>query len=116
STLLCWSVAEALMSRASSCHRPDASALPARLTPSGPGNISGNSVRTVARQIMLETIARKPRPSYAGLTRVSILFAGSRLRGGLVLAVDFIRRFDGQPSAGEIDGRHQRVGERQQQG
>src|SRR6202022_3017455 len=29
-----------------------ANALPARLTPSGPGNISGNSVRTVARQIV----------------------------------------------------------------
>src|ERR1700755_589290 len=50
STLRCLSVADTLMSRASSAQIPDASALPARLTPSGPGNISGNSVRTVARQ------------------------------------------------------------------
>src|SRR5271169_6306554 len=40
------------MSRASSAQSPDASALPARLTPSGPGNISGNKVSTVARQIV----------------------------------------------------------------
>src|SRR4051812_23069901 len=52
STLRWRSVAEALMSRASNAHRPDVSALPARLTPSGPGNISGKSVRTVARQIV----------------------------------------------------------------
>src|SRR3954447_2304458 len=38
------------MSRASSSQSPDASARPARLTPSGPGNISGNSVSTVTRQ------------------------------------------------------------------
>ena len=50
STLRCRSVARSRMSRASSAHSPDASALPARLTPSGPGNISGNRVRTVARQ------------------------------------------------------------------
>src|SRR5437867_7688435 len=57
STLRWRSVAESLMSRASSDHRPDASALPARLTPSGPGNISGNSVRIVARHIVaLEVI------------------------------------------------------------
>src|SRR5258708_19665232 len=58
STLRCRSVAESLMSRASSVHSPDASALPARLTPSGPGNISGNTVSTVPRQIFpLEVIA-----------------------------------------------------------
>ena len=45
-------VAEPLMSHASSDHKPEASALPARLTPSGPGNISGNNVRTVARQVI----------------------------------------------------------------
>src|SRR3954468_517229 len=49
STLRWRSVAEARMSRASSAHRPDASARPARLMPSGPGNISGNRVSTVAR-------------------------------------------------------------------
>src|SRR4249920_2933296 len=38
------------MSRVSSTQIPAASALPARLTPSGPGNISGNRVSTVARQ------------------------------------------------------------------
>src|ERR1700722_6314022 len=52
STLRWRSVAEARISRASNAHNPDASALPARLTPSGPGNISGNRVRTVARQIV----------------------------------------------------------------
>src|SRR5258705_2817788 len=52
STLRCRSVAESLMSRASRAQRPNASALPARLTPSGPGNISGNSVSTVACQIL----------------------------------------------------------------
>src|SRR5712664_2028123 len=52
STLRCRSVAESLMSRASRAQRPEASALPARLTPSGPGNISGNSVSTVACQIL----------------------------------------------------------------
>ena len=45
------------MSRASSSQMPDASALPDRLTPSGPGNISGNSVRMVARQFMYERSA-----------------------------------------------------------
>ena len=39
------------MSIVSSAHRPDASALPARLTPRGPGNISGKIVSTVARHM-----------------------------------------------------------------
>ena len=95
STLRWRSVAESLMSRASSAHRPDASALPARLTPSGPGNISGNSVRTVARQVIPET------------HHVSV---------GDVVAVDFLRQFDHHAAAGEIDRRHHRIGERQQHG
>jgi len=38
------------MSQDSSSQRLEANARPARLTPSGPGNISGNRVSTVARQ------------------------------------------------------------------
>src|SRR6201999_3792170 len=94
STLLCWSVAEALMSRASSCHRPDASALPDRLTPSGPGNISGNSVRMVARQV-IETWSCESRR---------------------FVALDFRGQFDHHAAASDVDGRHNSVGERQQHG
>ncbi len=54
STERCLSVACVRMSTASSVHRPAASALPARLTPSGPGNISGKMVRMVARHMMLD--------------------------------------------------------------
>ena len=54
STERCLSVACARMSTASSVHRPAASALPARLKPSGPGNISGKMVRMVARHMMLD--------------------------------------------------------------
>src|SRR6185312_16723244 len=40
------------MSCVSSDQMPEASALPARLWPSGPGNMSGKIVRTVARHIV----------------------------------------------------------------
>src|SRR5262249_29571988 len=50
STLRWRSVAESRISRASNAQIPNASPLPARLVPSGPGNISGYRVRTVARQ------------------------------------------------------------------
>src|SRR3954471_17355893 len=50
STLLCLSVAKLRTSEVSSRHRPFSKALPARLCPSGPGNISGNRVSTRAVQ------------------------------------------------------------------
>ena len=62
-------VAEARISRASKAQSPEASALPARLMPSGPGNMSGNSVRTVARHIV-------SCPRYLGSRRQSL--AGDR--------------------------------------
>src|SRR5579885_3182551 len=56
STVRCLSVAALRMSCASSDQMPEASALTARLTPSGPGNISGKIVRTVARHMRLEDL------------------------------------------------------------
>ena len=58
STVPCLSSACARMSIASSDHSPAFSAFPARLMPSGPGNISGNMVRTDARHM-----ATSPRSS-----------------------------------------------------
>jgi hypothetical protein len=52
STLRCLSVAKSRMWTVSSDQVPSSSARPARLTPSGPGNISGYSVRTVERNGM----------------------------------------------------------------
>ena len=69
--------------------------MPARLTPSGPGNISGNSVRTVARQVI-------------GIS-TQIRIAG-------FVAFDFLRQFDHHAAAREIDRRHDCIGERQQHG
>ena len=69
STLRWRSVAEARISRASSAHRPDASALPARLTPSGPGNISGNRVSTVARQVLASNVLVSEVMAFLGASR-----------------------------------------------
>src|SRR5262245_39743429 len=52
STVRCLSVACARMSTVSSDQTPDASALPARLCASGPGNISGKMVNTLARHML----------------------------------------------------------------
>jgi hypothetical protein len=52
STVRCLSVAWARMSIVSSDHSLDANALPARLIPSGPGNMSGKMVRTLARHMI----------------------------------------------------------------
>src|SRR6202167_4070735 len=52
STLRCLSVAKLRISATSSAQAPAAKALPARLAPKGPGNISGNKVRTLARHIL----------------------------------------------------------------
>src|ERR1700728_1424024 len=45
------------MSTAASDHRPRAAALPARLSPSGPGNMPGKMVRTVARHMADRSLA-----------------------------------------------------------
>ena len=93
STVRCWSVADARMSRASSDQRPSASARPARLTPSGPGNISGKRVRTVARKVIVAGLrVVRPRPRRAAR-----------------------RRIDDDPPAGEVDLRHGGAGERDEQ-
>src|SRR5580698_8107025 len=58
---------------ASSDHNPEASARPASDRPSGPGKASGNSVRTVARQVMAgdprrgRTTTRLPLPLREGV-------------------------------------------------
>ena len=54
STERCLSVAKSRMSMVDKAHFPSAKALPARLSPNGPGNISGKMVRMVARQVMRE--------------------------------------------------------------
>src|SRR5471032_1436597 len=46
------SLANRLMSTVDSSHVPSCNALPARLSPSGPGNISGKSVSAVARHTL----------------------------------------------------------------
>src|SRR6266851_7053560 len=128
STLRCRPVAVSLMSRASSAQSPDASALPARLTPSGPGNISGNRVSTVARQVILETITELIQASYAGLTRVSIHLRQISRRSWddncaaassvwiVLVARNLVRQFDHHPSGLKIDRGHHGVCERQQHG
>src|SRR6185312_6895621 len=50
-------------------------------------------------------------PAFAGTTRGEVFACGGR-----VVAFDFIRQFDQHTSAGKIDSRHHRVGERQQHG
>src|SRR5215211_2819248 len=81
------------MSMVSRLQRPAASALPARLLPSGPGNISGKIVSTQARHMA-----------------VSILLG----RG--VVAERPRRRIDHNLSARDVDHRHYRIGERQHKG
>src|ERR1700726_1079278 len=90
STLRWRSVAESRMSRASSAHRPEASALPARLRPSGPGNISGNKVSTVARQIV--ALAVMLLPLRHNCREIEPLHQG--------------RRLDRLPEVRELVGRH----------
>src|SRR5437763_6994006 len=54
STLRCLSVAKSRMLVASRLQMPSSSARPARLVPSGPGNMSGYRVRTEARKVIAE--------------------------------------------------------------
>src|ERR1700727_994200 len=141
STLRWRSVAEARISRASSAHSPAESALPARLTPSGPGNISGNRVRTVVCQgERLVITSQFCRPGQAkrdpgpittasdfamngcnlsqnhGLWLWVPAFAGTtRGVGGVrLVAVNLFGQRDHDTAAGKIDGRNDRIGERQQ--
>src|ERR1700735_330005 len=141
STLRCRSVAESLMSRASNAQTPEASALPARLTPSGPGNISGNRVRTVVCQgERLVITSQFCRPGQAkrdpgpittasdfamngcnlsqshGLWLWAPAFAGTtRGVGGVrLVAVNLFGQCDHDAAIGKIDGRNDRIGERQQ--
>ena len=82
STERCLSVAKSRMSTMSSAQMPSCRALPARLKPSGPGNISGNRVSTVARQ-----------------------------GDGIGLYSIIVRRDEGEASGRNVDLRHRRVGE-----
>src|SRR5580698_8248958 len=83
STVRCRSVAKLRMSATSSDQVPALSALPARLVPSGPGNISGKIVSTLARHTL----------------------AATRWRFGWW--------FDHKPPGREIDHRYRRLVERQ---
>src|SRR5262245_64672077 len=95
STERCLSVACARMATASSVHRPAASALPARLKPSGPGNISGKMVRMVARHMMLD------------LTD-SLVF---RFSSGAAVARRVFRRRHHDAPARDVDAGHEGGGE-----
>src|SRR5262244_1356476 len=90
STERCLSRAKSRMSTVSSDQIPASSALPASEWPSGPGNISGKIVSTLARQ-----------PAIAALA----LLLRRRLAAGLG------RRVDHQPPARDIDDRHRLAGE-----
>ena len=82
STVRCLSVAKVRISTTSSDQAPAARALPARLAPNGPGNMSGKMVRTLARHMVS---ASRPPPRGRGF------FFGPR---------------DHDPPAAMIDDRH----------
>src|SRR3954465_4700962 len=96
STVLCLSVAKLRMPELSSRHKPFSKALPARLCPSGPGNISGKRVSTRAVQ--------------GGRWLVTSLFLvlSNRCRGEEV-----VRQIDDDLAAGEIHDGHEAIGEGQ---
>src|SRR5690348_5931397 len=83
------SFANRLMSTASSDHTPSVSALPARLSPSGPGTISGKSVSATARHTLV----------------LRLLHTASRQHSR--------RRIDHDLAALDVDLGHRFVGERQ---
>src|SRR2546423_112457 len=66
------------MSTGSSAHSPFCNARPARLTPTGPGNISGKIVSTVAHHGMLATRALHPLPLRERVVRAE---GSERVRG-----------------------------------
>src|SRR5689334_483868 len=98
STVLCRSVAKLRMSEVSSRHSPFSKALPARLCPSGPGNISGKRVST--RAVQVDAFR-------AGSWLLTSLFS-NRFRGEEVL-----RQIDHDLSGREIHDRHEAIGEGQ---
>src|SRR5260221_714591 len=86
STERCLSLACARISTASRLQRLAASALPARLKPSGPGNISGKMVRTVARHMLLNPARAAnsvlPSPLWGGSPAEAQQRRGGRGGGG----------------------------------
>src|SRR4051812_517578 len=90
STERCLSWAWLRMSMVSRLQSPAASALPARLAPSGPGNSSGKIVSTLARHMAI-----------------------SILLGGGVVAERAGQRIDHNPSARDVHHRNHGLGERQ---
>src|SRR5258708_24478943 len=94
STERCLSRAKPRMSTVSSRQSPSWSALPASERPTGPGNISGKIVRTVASQVAMSDPA---------------LFGDIRLDRPIV--EEALGRVDDQTAGGEIDLRHDRAGE-----
>ncbi len=129
STERCRSLAWARISIASSDHTPLASALPARLMPSGPGNISGNRVRTVARHmapdsedfierieacVLLRSSPRKRGPMFSLSLRIPAVAGMSR--GCLGVVEQANGRLDHQPPGRDIDHRHDLAGERHHDG
>ena len=84
------SLANRLMSTASSAHVPSFNALPARLSPSGPGNISGKSVSAVARHTLVLRLLLLPpasRPAGGSTTTLppstSISGTASSVKGSI---------------------------------
>src|SRR6185437_8595647 len=103
STVRCLSAAKLRISTMSSDQAPAVSALPARLKPSGPGNISGKMLRTNARHISAAPLLR-------ARLRVVVLFGRSRgqKRNGLLA--------EHQLAARDVDAGHVGIVERQQLG
>src|SRR5512139_432838 len=117
STVRCLSVACTRMSWQSSRQMPEARALPARLTPSGPGNISGKIVSTDARH-MVNTLSAVV-PAAAEIHNPCL---SARIPGLLVPAFPSLGRDDSllwrhhdDAARTQVDRRHRRLGERQQQ-
>src|SRR5690606_7130871 len=104
STVRWRSVAWSRILTASSDHR-ESSALPARLMPSGPGNISGNKVSTLARHRLIRSVS---------LFCVFVLVLVQVL-GFVVFAVVARRRIDDDTAGRDIDLRHRLPRERHQQ-
>src|SRR5579859_4070416 len=103
STVRCLSAAKLRISTTSSAQAPAVSALPARLTPSGPGNMSGKMLRTEARHISAALLAGKRFCPVVLFRRTS-----GQKRACLRIEHEF--------AAWHIDARHVRIVERQQFG
>src|SRR5579863_5144970 len=99
STVRCLSAAYVRLSTTSSVQAPDASALPARLAPNGPGNMSGKIVSTLARHIL-------PSPLVGEGSRFLIGCTPHPTRLRLATLSHKGRGIDHDPSHREIDCRH----------